>query len=77
VHHIQLESAAQTEEGLDSMTALPEGIPEGIPTREKGEREASATKIDDSWILNKITALLEEILTRKEEGRKSYVQATS
>ena len=76
-HHIYTESAAQTEEVLDDKSALPEGIPEEIPTREKGERDASATKTDDSWALEKITALPEEIPTRKEEGRKSYAQAAS
>jgi len=37
-------------------TALPEGIPEEIPTQEEGGREsytlASATKTDDSWALD-------------------------
>jgi len=70
-------SAAQTEEGSDNTTALPEGIPKEIPTREEGGREASATKTDDSWALDKITALPEEIQTRNEEGRKSYAQAAS
>jgi len=35
-HHIYTELAAQTEEVLDNTTALPEGIPEEIPTREEG-----------------------------------------
>jgi len=67
-----MESAAQTDEGLVNMTALLEGIPEEIRTLEEGGRGASATKTDDSWELDKITALPEEIPTRKEEGRRSY-----
>jgi len=78
-HHKYTESAAQIEKVLDKTTALPEEIPEEIPTREEGGREsytlASATQTEESWALDKIAALPEEIPTPKEGGRKSYAQA--
>jgi len=80
-HQIYTESAAQTEVALDNTTALPEKILEEIPRREERGRESytmtTATQTDDSWALDKITALPGEIPTRKEEGRKSYAQAAS
>jgi len=73
LHHAYTEAAVQTEEVSDKTKALPERTREDIPIQEEREREPC-------WALDKITAqtaLPEEIPTRKEEGRKSYAQATS